>query len=145
MLPTYPLPLHHSWALADRHRRFDAGLLLDGIPAVPASAHATWRCRLVDEWISWSDPVFRFFGLPVDAAITRPEIIGFYAEPSRAALERLRSHAIRHRRGFTLDVELRPATSAGLRWMRIIAAPVCAGGQVTAIEGIKLDVSALYR
>ena len=54
-------------------------------------------------------------------------------------MERLRAHAIKHQRGFTLDVEINPATG-GRRWMRLIGAPVCEGGRAVRLHGLKLIV-----
>ena len=143
MLPTEPLPLHHSWPLAERSMRFDLGLVHD-TPAIAAGAPGTWHCDLAGDRLTWSDAVYDLFGLPRGVRVARHDAVALYAERSRAAMERLRHHAIRHRRGFTIDVELRPATG-GPRWMRLMAAPVCSGAAVTALEGVKLDVTALYR
>lgn len=54
-------------------------------------------------------------------------------------MERLRSYAIGHKRGFTLDTEIRPAVG-GNRWMRLIAAPVCDGEKVQKLHGLKLII-----
>jgi hypothetical protein len=51
-------------------------------------------------------------------------------------MERLRAYAIKHRRGFTLDAEIRPSLT-GSRWMRLIAAPVCDGDRVVRLHGLK--------
>lgn len=143
MLPTEPLPLHHSWPIADRSLHFDLGLAHD-VPPMVSDAPGSWRCELAGQALTWSDAVYDLFGLPRGASVTRREAVALYAEESRAAMERLRRYAIRHRRGFTLDVELRPASGMA-RWMRLMAAPVCTGATVTAIEGVKHDVTALYR
>jgi hypothetical protein len=55
---------------------------------------------------------------------------------------RLRSYAIRHRRGFTIDAQIQAAR--GLRWMRIVGVPLCRGKRVVALHGLKMDVSAEY-
>jgi hypothetical protein len=52
-------------------------------------------------------------------------------------MERLRSYAIRHKRGFTLDVDIRAAVGE-TRWVRLIAAPVCDGNRVARLHGLKL-------
>jgi hypothetical protein len=54
-------------------------------------------------------------------------------------MEQLRAYAIRHKRGFTLDIELRPAIG-GSQWARLIAAPVCEDDQVVRLHGIKLVI-----
>ncbi len=80
-----------------------------------------------------------FFGFPRGAAVTRDESAAVYCEGSRAVMEKLRAYAIRHRRGFTLDVEIEPA-QAPRRWMRLIAEPVCAGDTVVRLQGLKFLV-----
>jgi PAS domain-containing protein len=151
---SFPSPLTHSWPLFEEHQRFDLGCLFDesdDAPAVQdrqawlqtARGIGFWECDLQDNGLIWTAGVFDLFGLPREAALQRDEIAVLYAEPSRAAMERLRTHAIRHRRGFTLDAEIVPVTGPR-RWMRLIAAPVCVGRQVVRLHGIKQDVSAIY-
>ena len=152
--PTHPLPVHHSWPLYERDRFFELGQLhhgdtLDPIPDVvdvaarllPVRARiGQWECDLFDNnRLSWSDEVYDIFGIPRGAAVTRDEAVAFYAEESRAAMEKLRAYAILHRRGFTLDVEIRPA-QAPRRWMRLIAAPVCVGDSIVRLQGLKFIV-----
>ncbi len=145
--------MHHSWPLAEADQRFDLGRLLDDPPAAdgaavrfvsPDATPGLWACDLADNRLSWSRQVFRLFGLPEHAAPARCATVALYAEASRVAMERLRAHAIRHRRGFTLDVSVFPH-DAGQRWLRLIAAPVCEGAQVVRLHGSKSDVSHLYR
>ena len=153
MKQTYPLPVHHSWPLYERDRFFELGQLHDGngtldpvpdlddvvAPVRPARL-GQWECDLTDHnRLSWSDEVYDIFGIPRGAAIARHETVALYAEGSRAAMEKLRAYAIRHRRGFTLDVEIRPV-HAPRRWMRLIAAPVCAGDDVVRLHGLKFLV-----
>ena len=45
----------------------------------------------------------------------------------------------RHKQGFTLDAEICPAIGEA-RWMRLIAAPVCAEGKAVRLHGIKLII-----
>jgi len=149
-----PSPLTHSWPLFDRHERFDLGCLLDGrgdarvgrqsktaMPAMPDVGY--WECDLLDNGLIWSESVFDLFGLPRGTALKRDETAALYAERSRAAMERLRAYAIKHRRGFTLDAEIVPAQGPR-KWMRLIAMPVCIGHRVVRLEGIKQDISAAY-
>ena len=150
--PTHPLPVHHSWPLYERTRFFELGQLhrcetLDPIPDVVDVAArlgpgrigiGQWECDLADnDRLSWSDEVYDIFGIPRGASVRREEAAAFYAEGSRAAMEKLRAYAIRHRRGFTLDVEICPA-QAPRRWMRLIAAPLCEGDRIVKLQGLKL-------
>lgn len=145
-----PLPIHCSWPLADQPRHFELGLVLscavtDVIkpPEVGALGihHAgCWECDLSDDSLGWSGGVFDIFGLPRGAKVTRKDAVGFYAEHSRAAMERLRAYAIRHKRGFTIDAEILPGNGYASRWMRLIAAPVCDGDTVVRLHGLKLAI-----
>ncbi len=145
--PRVPVELSHSWPLFEQKRHFDLGLVLNSaaIDAVsPANVgemglqHAgCWECDLSDNSLIWSGGVYDLFGLPRGADVSREEAVALYCEGSRAAMERLRAHAIAHRRGFTIDVEIQPPASEN-RWMRLIAAPVCEGDQPVRLHGLKL-------
>lgn len=147
----YPLPLHHSWPLFDRARHFDLGWvdrhgirppdmsILEAAPSAEAldrSGVGVWRCDLSDNSLTWSSAVYDIFGIPEGAVVSRAEAVALYCEGSRAAMERLREHAITHRRGFTLDIEIGPALPR-TRWARLIAAPVCDGDTVVGLHGFK--------
>jgi len=140
MRPTEPLPLYHSWPLYDLHvhlgpvtidhrvARSDQALAERGI--------GLWHCDLQNERLSWTGGVYDLFGLDRDMSVSRPLAVSLYAPDSREAMERLRAYAIRYRRGFTLDVEIRPL-DGDERTMRLIAAPILHGDQVVALHGIK--------
>ena len=150
-----PSPLTHSWPLFERAERFELGCVFEwsGKAAhvdaldrerLTARGIGLWDCDLADESLCWSASVYDLFGLQREARISRAESLALYAEPSRAALEKLRGYALRHRRGFSLDVELRPADGA-LRWMRIVAAPVLEHAKPVRLQGFKRDVTHEYR
>jgi PAS domain-containing protein len=146
---TEPLALHHSWPIFEQARHFDLGSVLscavtDIVEPAQVGAlglhHAgLWECDLSDNSLIWSGGVFDIFGLPRGSRVTRDEAVALYCENSRAAMERLRAHAIKHQRGFTLDVEINPVTG-GRRWIRLIGAPVCEGGRAVRLHGLKLIV-----
>jgi PAS domain-containing protein len=145
--PAVPLELSHSWPLFEQARHFDLGCILNSaaIDAIsPANIGAlelqhagVWECALSDNSLIWSGGVYDLFGIPRGAQVTRDEAVALYCEESRAAMERLRAHAIKHRRGFTIDVEIRPAVGEN-RWMRLIAAPLFDGEQPVRLHGLKL-------
>jgi PAS domain-containing protein len=149
MKPTIPFPLNHSWPLYDAPRHFDLGLILNS--AVTDAIEPTevgglgfqhsgcWECDLADNSLTWSGGVYDIFGLPRGAKVSRDEAVALYCEESRAAMERLRTYAIRHRRGFTLDVEIRPAVGTN-RWIRLIAAPICDNERTVRLHGLKLII-----
>jgi len=141
------LPLTHSWPLWEQPRRFELGHVLnsaitDAIEPLMigeiAPHHAgCWECDLADNSLTWSGGDYDIFGLQRGVPITRDEAVAMYSESSRAAMDRLRAFSIKHKRGFTLDVEIRPA-SGERRWMRLITAPICIDNQVVRLHGIKL-------
>ncbi|MDE0879472.1 MAG: hypothetical protein OSB00_12545 [Sphingomonas bacterium] len=151
MQPIEPLALNHSWPLVERDARFAGGIVHEAMPTdflsieTPADCRiiGTWRCHLADETLEWNDAVFAIFGFPKHPPI-RAKTIACYAHDSRIAMERLRAHAIQHRRGFTLDCSI-TALSGAARWMRLITAPEVEAGRVIALHGLKQDVTHLYR
>jgi hypothetical protein len=148
--PTEPLPLRHSWPIYEEARRFELGLILSSaaidmlepgaIGALAPQHAAYWECDLADDSLSWTGGIYDIFGLPRSARVTRDEAAALYVEESRVAMERLRAYAIKHKRGFTLDAEVRAAAVGERRWMRLIAAPVCKGRRVVRLHGIKLII-----
>lgn len=141
-----PLPLHHSWPLYEGANRFESGCILDSRPmvigeiadekALARHGIGRWRCNLANNELTWSDEVYDIFGLPRGASLTRDETVALYCEDSRAAMERLRAYAIKHKRGFTLDAAIRPGRGRPL-WMRLIGAPIVAQGRVVGLHGLK--------
>jgi PAS domain-containing protein len=144
-----PLTLKHSWPLWEQPRHFELGYVLncavtDIIPPLEIGAlnlhHVgCWECDLADDSLIWSGGVYDIFGLPRDASVSRSECVSLYSEHSRAKMESLRAYSIKHRRGFTLDVEIRAAVGE-TRWMRLIGAPVCVADRVVRLHGLKLIV-----
>jgi PAS domain-containing protein len=147
--PAEPLPLHHSWPLHERARHFELGCILNcAVTDVVAPTnvgdlgflHAgCWECDLTDDSLIWSGGVYDIFGLPRGTTVTRDDAVALYCEESRAAMERLRSYAIKHKRGFTLDAEILPLTG-GHRWMRLIAAPIYVRDRPARLHGLKLII-----
>lgn len=142
-------PLLESWPLSEQSRHFDLGLVLNsavtdiiGPPEVGALGihhSGCWECNLADNSLTWSGGIYDIFGLPRGLPVSRDEAVSFYSEESRAALEKLRSYAIREGRGFTLDVQIRPAVG-GTRRVRIIGAPICQDGKTVRLHGLKLII-----
>ena len=144
-----PLALKHTWPLSEQPRHFELGHVLscavtDILP--PASIGALnwqhvgcWECDLSDNALTWSGGVYDIFGLPRDGYVRREEALRRYREESRAKLERLRAYSIKHRRGFTLDVEIE-IPAGDRRWMRLVAAPICSGDRVVRLHGLKLII-----
>ena len=141
------LELTHSWPLWEQAKRFDLGLILNSVitDQLPSPSvgnvgiyHAgCWEYDFASDTLTWSGGVYDIFGLPRGSDITRTEALSLYRDECRTRMETLRAYAIKHRRGFTIDVELEPA-SGGRRWMRLVAAPVVHNGRVTKLHGLKL-------
>jgi PAS domain-containing protein len=149
-----PSPLTASWPLSESGSRFDLGRDFEWPDAVefrPSVNHdalaaegiGLWDCDLSDNQLTWSDGVYELFGLPRDLTLYRETAVSLYEEGSRSAMERLRAYAIRHRRGFSLDVEIRPA-NGGVRWLRLVGAPICVKSRPVRLRGLKWDVTQLY-
>ena len=99
-----------------------------------------WSCDLRSDRLAWTGGVFDIFGLPHDAQVERPDVVGMYSEESREILERRRSRAIATRGGFTLDASIvRP--DGEVRWMRITAATQVANGRSVTLYGMKQDIT----
>jgi PAS domain-containing protein len=145
----FPNGLRNTWPLWEQSRHFELGYVLssavtDVIDPIEVGGlglqHAgCWECDLSDESLIWSGGVYDIFGLPRGARITRTEAVSFYCEDSRAKMEHLRSYSTRNNRGFTLDVEIRAAVGQ-IRWMRLIAAPLCEQDRAVRLHGLKLIV-----
>ncbi|MET4896636.1 hypothetical protein RN629_05600 [Sphingomonadaceae bacterium jetA1] len=153
-MPIEPLALNHSWPLFEQGLRFDLGLAsIADMGAVAGwdddrlAEHGIgrWSCDLDHDELAWSRGVREIFDWQPDRPTVRDDVLGLYREDSRAAMERLRAYAIRHRRGFTLDVALRVGATRENRWMRLMAAPVCRGARTIALQGLKIDITADYR
>lgn len=142
MRPTEPLPLNHSWPLYALRDHLSPVLLDPTIArndvALAERGLGLWYCDLKDNSIHWTAGVYDIFGLERDSIVPRPLSVALYAPDSRDPMERLRAYAIRHKRGFTLDVDIDQADGAGRCAMRLIAAPVVNGnGDVVALHGVK--------
>jgi hypothetical protein len=137
-----------TWALGEHARRFDLGHVLNCavIDAIKPrkigelSIHhaGLWECDLRDGSLIWSGGVYDIFGLERGTQVTREQALACYTEDSRAKLERLRSYALRHQKGFTLDIEIRVAAVGELRRVRLIGAPVREQNDAPKLHGLKL-------
>lgn len=147
--PALPLELSNSWPLYEQPRQFELGHVLNAAAVDAIVPHAAgdlqmhhagiWECDLSDQSLIWSGGVYDIFGLPRGVEVSREEAVGFYCEGSRAAMERLRAHAIKHNRGFTVDVEIRAAVGER-RWVRLIGAPLLEDGRPVRLHGLKLII-----
>jgi PAS domain-containing protein len=138
--------LFHSWPLAERPGRSDLGRLVDlalpGIGELPEDGKLAqlgigwWECDLAGNRLNWTDGVYDIFGFARGSHVERADAVLRYVSESRSAMERLRAHAIEHKRGFTVDVEIE-TTSGARRWVRLITTPICFGDTVVRLRGLK--------
>ncbi len=142
------LALFHSWPLYDAAARMGLGDgdmtdMLTPLGTLASERIGIWSCDLADDSLSWSPAVHALFGLPQGERITRDFALSRYLPHSRTIMEGLRAHAIKHRRGFTMDALIARQDGAR-RWMRLTAAPILKGGKVVRLAGTKQDVTADY-
>lgn len=96
-----------------------------------------WKCDLAHhDTLTWSERVYGLFGLPNGAPIDRDWAVARYNEPFQSALKRVRTYAIDRKLGFILDAEISPV-GTDKRWIRVLAAPITAGGRLVALHGLK--------
>lgn len=143
-------PMSQWWPITDQAWHFDLGHVLNSAVLDAIEPHRTgelathhaglWECDLRDDTLIWSGGVYDMFGLERGLAITREIALEHYSEHSRAALTRLRAHAIQHRCGFTLDAEINAGAGRERRFIRVIAAPVCVDDVVVSLHGVKLII-----
>lgn len=158
MTHTEPLPLYHSWPLFEAVDRLQLSRIVpfpvDEAPLSPACKRiydaiaargiGIWECDLRDNRLTWSRGVYDLFGLPRGEVVSRALAVSLYCPDSRTAMEQLRAYAIKHRRGFTIDAEIR-RPDGDHRWMRLSAMPVLDDEQrVIRLRGTKLDVTTDY-
>ena len=149
MSPMEQKTLTHSWPLWERSRHFELGHVLNSavtdvispteVGQLGVHHVGCWECDLSDNSLIWSGGVYDIFGLPRGIEVSREEVAALYCDRSRTAMERLRAYAIKHRRGFTLDAEIRTAAGED-RWMRLIAAPECTENRAVRLHGLKLII-----
>ncbi|TCM40534.1 PAS domain S-box-containing protein/diguanylate cyclase (GGDEF)-like protein [Novosphingobium sp. ST904] len=108
--------------------------------AAALTSIGAWSCDLRTQELSWTEGVFQIFGAPLHRQMDRRETLEFYAEDSRATLERLRSQAIAARSGFSMEAQIRRADGE-LRWMRLTAATRVENGRPVSLYGMKQDIT----
>lgn len=103
--------------------------------------NGSWDCDIAhQDKLTWSDRVYRLFGLRPGVPIDRDWAVARYAEHSKAALDRVRKEALRRNFGFILDAEIEPEGAAN-RWIRVLAVPVFKDGRVVRLHGVKRRLS----
>lgn len=140
MRPIEPLPLHHSWPLDLLHEHLSPVMLNPSLArndvALAERGLGLWHCDLADDRLSWTAGVYDIFGFERGTPVPRPLSVSRYSVDSREAMERLRAYAIKHRRGFTLDIDIHPV-DGGQCAVRLIAAPILHGDRVIGLHGVK--------
>ncbi|GEP12086.1 diguanylate cyclase domain-containing protein [Methylobacterium gnaphalii] len=99
-----------------------------------------WTCALRDESLNWSHQVYDMFGIARGSRLDRQRALECYNDRALGLLERVRSEALRQRRGFQLEAEI--VTQKGAqRWIRINAEVDCSNGEPVRLFGMKQDIT----
>lgn len=148
MSPLEARPLQSGWPLHEQRGHFELGSILEPVPgelaefavrrALGQHRAGLWECDLADDSLVWTSGVYEIFGLPQAAVVSRHEALALYRDHSRGRMEKLRSYAIAHQRGFVLDAQVRPAQGGPDRWMRLIGSPVIEEERTVRLHGLKL-------
>lgn len=99
-----------------------------------------WEYNLVLHQLNWTDGVYALFGLPPGIPLERAAIVEMYHDDSRAQMQALRAHLLRHGGAFTLDARIW-AANGEMRWMRLNAGVVMREGRAVRLFGTKQDIS----
>jgi diguanylate cyclase (GGDEF)-like protein len=99
-----------------------------------------WQCRLADEALTWSDPVYDLFDLPVGVHLNRSAIVEHYVQESAEELAEKRARAIEQGSGFAMEACIVTADNRN-RWIRITATVERAAGRAVRLFGMKQDIT----
>jgi two-component system sensor kinase FixL len=99
-----------------------------------------WECDLASGQLVWTDMVYDIFGLPRGRPISREAALSLYEPKSRQEMERLRTEAIEHGTGFSLDIQIR-SEAGEVRWVRLTAEIEQEAGRSVRIFGTKQDIT----
>ena len=96
-----------------------------------------WHCDIAhQDRLTWSAKVYELFGLASGTPVERNWAVARYDEPSRDALEKVRTYALDRNLGFILDAAIKPE-EADDRWIRVLAYPIVARSRVVGLHGVK--------
>ena len=100
----------------------------------------SWRIRLADDTVEWSEGVYRIHGLPTGDEHSIERAMDFYPPHARATISAALASAIETRR--TFDVETDFVTARGeLRRVRSVGEPELVEGRLEALVGVFQDVT----
>lgn len=108
--------------------------------AATLARFGVWECDLATSALCWSDGVYDMFEMERGSIVDRQATVAMYDPASRRAMERMRSHAIATRGGFTLDARIRTLRGRD-RWIRLTADVECEAGVPVRLFGSKQDIT----
>lgn len=103
----------------------------------------SWRLSIDDGTLTWSDNVFRIYGLPIGQQPSLERAIDFYPPAMRPKVRQIVDRAIRHRQPFDFDGDFRAADNT-LRRVRSIGEPEIVDDRVVALVGVFMDTTERY-
>ncbi|MEH3037701.1 MAG: diguanylate cyclase [Sphingomonas adhaesiva] len=104
----------------------------------------SWRLSVLDHTLTWSDNVFRIYGLPHgEQPPPSDRAIDFYPAAMRPRIGRMLDESIRRRRPFDFESDFHAADGT-LRRVRSIGEPEIVDDRVVALVGVFMDMTERY-
>lgn len=103
----------------------------------------SWRLSIEDHSLTWSDNVFRIYGLPHGQQPALDKAIDFYPVAQRPRISRMLDEAIRRHQPFDFESDFH-AADGSVRRVRSIGEPEVIDGRVVALVGVFMDMTERY-
>ncbi len=103
----------------------------------------SWRLSVLEHTLTWSDNVFRIYGLPHGEQPPLDRAIDFYPAAMRPRISRMLDESIRRRQPFDFESDFH-AADGSLRRVRSIGEPEIVDGRVVALVGVFMDMTERY-
>lgn len=104
----------------------------------------SWRLRLEDGAVEWSEGIFRIHDLPVDGELRIETALDFYPVTARAVVSESLARASEDGQPFDIEVDFVSATGLHRR-VRSIGEPESQDGKIVSVAGVFQDITEQHR